>query len=227
MERLIDHGILYVAGLFLLAGTKGWVRPVLAALLALIYVAFSNYVESGNVRLVLSAILTGGCCFLPGLMCFLPLVCYDCVWLLLERSRIFFAGTAGIGLLAASVLVRGGKRVGPQPEWFVFLLVIAGLLAYRMRRHLQQKEAYIHLKDSSTELRLVMQKRQQELMENRIMRSTLPRCRSGTGLHGKSMTMSDICFPVQFYRWGRCRQSTGRNRCTGSSCRSMTRSGRR
>ena len=95
MERLIDHGILYVAGLFLLAGTKGWVRPVLAALLALIYVAFSNYVESGNVRLVLSAILTGGCCFLPGLMCFLPLVCYDCVWLLLERSRIFFAGTAG------------------------------------------------------------------------------------------------------------------------------------
>ena len=165
MERLIDHGILYVAGLFLLVGTKGWVRPVLAALLALIYVAFSNYVESGNVRLVLSAILTGGCCFLPGLMCFLPLVCYDCVWLLLERSRIFFAGTAGIGLLAASVLVRGGKRVGPQPEWFVFLLVIAGLLAYRMRRHLQQKEAYIHLKDSSTELRLVMQKRQQELME--------------------------------------------------------------
>lgn len=31
--------------------------------------------------------------------------------------------------------------------------------------NLHQKEAYIHLKDSSTELRLVMQKRQQELME--------------------------------------------------------------
>ena len=45
MERLIDQGILYVAGLLLLAGTKGWVRPVLAALLALIYVAVSNYVE--------------------------------------------------------------------------------------------------------------------------------------------------------------------------------------
>lgn len=99
MERLIDHGILYVAGLFLLAGTKGWVRPVLAALLALIYVAFSNYVESGNVRLVLSAILTGGCCFLPGLMCFLPLVCYDCVWLLLERSRIFLPGQRASGCL--------------------------------------------------------------------------------------------------------------------------------
>ena len=48
MERLIDQGILYVAGLLLLAGTKGWVCPMLAALLALIYVAVSNYVESAE-----------------------------------------------------------------------------------------------------------------------------------------------------------------------------------
>lgn len=91
MERLIDQGILYVAGLLLLAETKGWVRPVLAALLVLIYVAVSNYVESGRVRLVLSAILTVGCCFLPGLLCFLPLVCYDCVWLFLEHMSFFIS----------------------------------------------------------------------------------------------------------------------------------------
>ena len=165
MERLIDQGILYVAGLLLLAETKGWVRPVLAALLVLIYVAVSNYVESGRVRLVLSAILTVGCCFLPGLLCFLPLVCYDCVWLFLEHMRFFYIGTAGIVLLAVFALVHGKNSVEPQLEWLVFLLVLAGGGAYRMRRHLHQKEAYIHLKDSSTELRLVMQKRQQELME--------------------------------------------------------------
>ena len=165
MERLIDQGSLYVAGLLLLAGTKGWVRPVLAALLALIYIAVSNYVESGRVRLVLSAILTVGCCFLPGLLCFLPLVCYDCVWLFLEHMRFFYIGTAGIVLLAVFALVHGKNSVEPQLEWLVFLLVLAGGGAYRMRRHLHQKEAYIHLKDSSTELRLVMQKRQQELME--------------------------------------------------------------
>lgn len=165
MERLIDQGILYVAGLLLLAGTKGWVCPVLAALLALIYVAVSNYVESGRVRLVFSAILTVGCCFLPGLLCFLPLVCYDCVWLLLEHMRFFYIGTAGIVLLAVLALVHGKNSVEPQLEWLVFLIVLAGGEAYRMRRHLHQKKAYIHLKDSSTELRLVMQKRQQELME--------------------------------------------------------------
>ena len=165
MERLIDDGILYVAGLILLLGTKGWVRPVLAALLALVYVAFSNYVERGSIRIMLSAILTGLCCFLPGLLCFLPLVCYDCVWLFFERIRVSFWGTAGIGVLAAYAIVRGEKSMGLQMEWLLFLLVFAGLLAYRMRRHLRQKEAYIHLKDSSTELRLVMQKRQQELME--------------------------------------------------------------
>ena len=165
MERLIDQGILYVAGLLLLAGTKGWVRPVLAALLALIYIAVSNYAESGRVRLVFSAILTVGCCFLPGLLCFLPLVCYDCVWLFLEHMRFFYIGTAGIVLLAVFALVHGKNSVEPQLEWLVFLLVLAGGGAYRMRRHLHQKKAYIHLKDSSTELRLVMQKRQQELME--------------------------------------------------------------
>lgn len=165
MECLIDHGILYVAGLFLLVGTKGWVRPVLAALLALIYVAVSNYVESGRVRLVFSAILTVGCWFLPGILCFLPLVCYDCVWLLLERTRFFYTGTAGIVLLAAFALARGRDSVEPHLGWLVFWLVIAGGGAFRMRQYLHQKKAYIHLKDSSTELRLVMQKRQQELME--------------------------------------------------------------
>lgn len=227
MERLIDQGSLYVAGLLLLAGTKGWVRPVLAALLALIYIAVSNYVESGRVRLVLSAILTVGCCFLPGLLCFLPLVCYDCVWLLLEHMRFFYIGTAGIVLLAVFALVHGKNSVEPQLEWLVFLLVLAGGGAYRMRRHLHQKEAYIHLKDSSTELRLVMQKRQQELMENRIMRFILLHCRSETALRGKSTTMWDICFPVQFCRWEPCRRFTRKNRCMGSCCRSMIRWGRR
>lgn len=107
MERLIDQGSLYVAGLLLLAGTKGWVRPVLAALLALIYIAVSNYAESGRVRLVFSAILTVGCCFLPGLLCFMPLVCYDCVWLLLEHIRFFYIGMAGIVLFAVFALVHG------------------------------------------------------------------------------------------------------------------------
>ena len=165
MERLIDDGILYVAGLLLLVGTKGWVRPVLAALLALMYVAFSNYVERGGIRIMLSVILTGLCCFLPGLLCFLPLVCHDCVWLLFKRSRSLILGTAGIGVLAAYALVRGENSMELQMEWLVFLLVLAGLLAYRMLRNLRQRKDYIHLKDSSTELRLVMQKRQQELME--------------------------------------------------------------
>lgn len=77
----------------------------------------------------------------------------------------FYIGTAGIVLLAVFALVHGKNSVEPQLEWLVFLLVLAGGGAYRMRRHLHQKKAYIHLKDSSTELRLVMQKRQQELME--------------------------------------------------------------
>ena len=131
MERLIDQGILYVAGLLLLAETKGWVRPVLAALLVLIYVAVSNYVESGRVRLAFSAILTVGCCFLPGLLCFMPLVCYDCVWLLLEHIRFFYIGMAGIVLFAVFALVHGKNSVEPQLEWLVFLLVLAGGGAYR------------------------------------------------------------------------------------------------
>ena len=114
MERLIDQGSLYVAGLLLLAGTKGWVRPVLAALLALIYIAVSNYVESGRVRLVLSAILTVGCCFLPGLLCFLPLVCYDCVWLFLEHMRFFYIGghRAACGICAGSWEKQCGAATG-------------------------------------------------------------------------------------------------------------------
>ena len=43
MERLIDNGILYLLGLFLLTGTTDWVRPVIVALVALIVFALLNY----------------------------------------------------------------------------------------------------------------------------------------------------------------------------------------
>lgn len=226
MERLIDQGILYVAGLLLLAETKGWVRPVLAALLVLIYVAVSNYVESGRVRLVLSAILTVGCCFCRGF-------CVFCRWSVMTVCGFFWSICAFLyrygGHRAVCGICAGSweNSVEPQLEWLVFLLVLAGGGAYRMRRHLHQKKAYIHLKDSSTELRLVMQKRQQELMENRIMRFILLHCRSETALRGKSTTMWVICFPVQFCRWEPCRRFIRKNRCMGSCCRSMIRWGRR
>lgn len=165
MQRLIDQGILYVAGLLLLGGTAGWVRPVLAALFALIYVSVSNYVRGSRGRLCVAMMLTGICCFLPELLCFLPLVCYDIVWHCLERRRSVFAGVVVVVLIAAYALLRGGRTMGSGLIWLGFLMVLAGVGAYRTRHQLQQKEAYIHLKDSSTELRMVMQRRQQELME--------------------------------------------------------------
>ena len=165
MERLIDNGILYLLGLFLLAGTTGWVRPVIVALVALIILALFNYLESETMHLVIAVVMVAAGFWMPALFCFLPLACYDIVMgkqkqYICEKSLV-----VAVGVMHELYVWHSGKNATLPMLLWIFAMAFAGFFAYRTRAYLKQKDDYIYLKDSSTELRLVMQKRQQGLME--------------------------------------------------------------
>lgn len=95
------------------------------------------------------------------LMLFLPLLLYDCV-----RMRSWKAGViTGAGVLCQMVwFVQGEIGVFRFVLW-CFTLILAAIFSVRTERSLKLAQEVIHLKDSSTELRLAMQKRQQDLLE--------------------------------------------------------------
>ncbi len=155
------------------------------------------------------------------LMLFLPLLLYDCVRMYSWKAGVI----TGAGVLCQMVwFVQGEIGVFRFVLW-CFTLILAAIFSVRTERSLKLAQEVIHLKDSSTELRLAMQKKGSRICwKSRIMRSILQRFRSATVLRGRFMIMWGICFHGVFCRWGRCRQSIKRSRCTGSSLLSMIRS---
>jgi len=162
-ERLIDNIILYALGIFLMAGMSGWVRPVIIVLIALLYVSVSDLMSKEMLRYMEMGAFIVMAIAMPdhALMLFLPLLVYDCV-----RMRSWKAGViTGIGGLMQCVWLAQGEMELFRFLLWCFALILAAILSVRTKRSLRLAQEVIHLKDSSTELRLVMQKRQQDLLE--------------------------------------------------------------
>ena len=162
-ERLIDNCILYVLGIFLMIGMSGWVRPVIVVLIALLHITLSDLIPGKRLRYIEMGAFVGAGAAMPdhALMFFLPLLLYDCM-----RMRSWKAGViTGVGVLCQMVwFVRGEMGVFRFVLW-CFTLILAAIFSVRTERSLKLAQKVIHLKDSSTELRLAMQKRQQDLLE--------------------------------------------------------------
>lgn len=162
-ERLIDNCILYVLGIFLMIGMSGWVRPVIVVLIALLHITLSDLIPGKRLRYIEMGAFVGAGAAMPdhALMFFLPLLLYDCV-----RMRSWKAGViTGVGVFCQMVwFVQGEMGVFRFVLW-CFTLILAAIFSVRTERSLKLAQEVIHLKDSSTELRLAMQKRQQDLLE--------------------------------------------------------------
>lgn len=162
-ERLIDNIILYVLGIFLMLGMSGWVRPVIIVLIALLYVSVSDLMSKEMLRYLEMGAFVVTAIAMPdhALMLFLPLLVYDCVRMCSWKAGVI----TGIGMVMQCVwLAQGGMELFRFVLW-CFALMLAAILSVRTERNLRLAQEVIHLKDSSTELRLVMQKRQQDLLE--------------------------------------------------------------
>lgn len=162
-ERLIDNCILYVLGIFLMIGMSGWVRPVIVVLIALLHITLSDLIPGKRLRYIEMGTFVGAGAAMPdhALMLFLLLFLYDCVRMCSWKAGVI----TGAGVLCQMVwFVQGEIGVFRFVLW-CFTLILAAIFSVRTERSLKLAQEVIHLKDSSTELRLAMQKRQQDLLE--------------------------------------------------------------
>lgn len=155
MLQIIDKTILWGMGILLTIQIRDNLIPVLTVLVALTAGAATVYTCDRRVVMGIWAGYLLLCFYEPEFTFFLPLLFYDS-----GRYRIY-AGVLGI------IPVYFAKDI--YGEWELALWILASVLAVVMEvktRYIETLRAdIIHLRDTSTELNLLMSERNRELME--------------------------------------------------------------
>lgn len=158
MAKIVDKGILLLLGVILIWQSDP-AASVVAMLLGIIAAALGICVSDWKGRSIYMALFVLGCFVLPELLCFLPVVFCDCA---MERRAWIIFGTVPV----YAVYYSGREGMGWQELgiWIGFL-VFAVVLGRRTGSLEKLEQEMIRLRDSSTELNLVLREKNKSLME--------------------------------------------------------------
>lgn len=166
MIRILDKGILFGLGAVLLFQRQEFVIPVVVLLTALIFSSFSLYLTDAKILGILWMGYLVLCVIRPEFSYFLPLLLYDSMW------YSFYWGLAGV------LFYYPAREI--YTEWMSMLWLLTAFLAvymaYKSEKNDRLDADIIHLRDTDTELKLVMEQRNRELLEkqdNEIYLATL------------------------------------------------------
>lgn len=166
MIRILDKGILFGLGAVLLFQRQEFVIPVVVLLTALIFSSFSLYLTDAKILGILWMGYLVLCVIRPEFSYFLPLLLYDSMW------YSFYWGLAGVLFYYPTREIYTG--------WMSMLWLLTAFLAvymaYKSEKNDRLDADIIHLRDTDTELKLVMEQRNRELLEkqdNEIYLATL------------------------------------------------------
>lgn len=159
MTEMIEKALLLWFGIILAGQNMEVAAPVVALLVGIIAAALGSYISEDKYKCIYIAGFFVGCFWLPELCYFLPVVFYDCA-----MSRKMWLWYAGAPLLGIYFGVKGVM----EPRTLMLLAVLLMLAAVLGRRsgqmRLLQREM-IRLRDTSTELNLVLREKNKNLME--------------------------------------------------------------
>ena len=166
MIRILDKGILFGLGAVLLFQRQEFVIPVVVLLTALIFSSFSLYLTDTKILGILWMGYLVLCVIRPEFSYFLPLLLYDSMW------YSFYWGLAGVLFYyPARELYTGWMSM-----LWLLTAFLAVYMAYKSEKNDRLDADIIHLRDTDTELKLVMEQRNRELLEkqeNEIYLATL------------------------------------------------------
>ncbi|MDD6306363.1 MAG: sensor histidine kinase [Clostridiales bacterium] len=156
MAVLVDKGILLVLGILLTVWQENSIWSVVATLIGIITAALSIYFTDKKRKMVLAAAVFILSLFVPELVCFLPLVFYDCA-----EKQIYW-GASGILIYILSFTEK------PVMEQVILWLITAVLSVFLARKTAQQEQLHrelIELRDNSVERDLALKLKNKNLME--------------------------------------------------------------
>ena len=157
MNRLIDKGILAICSWIFLIEMTGVMQPVVLFLLVIIISAIGLYTDYKKWIILLLVVYGIACIIQPILICFIPILFYDC-----SKWNIKFGFLFGIILFVVEIQVCS--------SWQIVLWVAIGMVSIVLEKrssHIERIESeLIRLRDSSTELAIVLKTKNKTLIEN-------------------------------------------------------------
>jgi signal transduction histidine kinase len=157
VQTVIDRLLLLVGGCFLLDFQSDMRRSLTVLLVALAISEFNLSLEWKRLYYVLVLGFMVLCIIEPPFLVFLPLILYD------SLSRRHIPYLIGGGLLVIHYMIDVGTY---ERLFMLFLVILLFILQLRTQKVTELKEAYKRLKDTSTELSLVMEARNREIQVN-------------------------------------------------------------
>ncbi len=158
MERMVDKALFIVLGMILVSTSESSIMAVTAMLIGVIVAALGSCIIDSRWRAVYMALFVIGCFFVPELCYFLPVIFYDCVTE--RRAWVFYMAAPMLCLYDRG---RGGA-IQNELLWLV-LLAVSAVLGYRTAGKERLEREMITLRDSSTELNLVLREKNKNLLE--------------------------------------------------------------
>lgn len=156
MTVLIDKAILFISlFLFYLLGSSTLIG-ITPILIVISFSCFLSYFEKDSIRIVTTIIYIVLSVFLPDLMLFLPLVCYD---LILTRHQWICTTSIFPILLNFDDTTRHSSLI-----CFLFF-ILTYLIKYKTQQLEIQKSDYIHYRDKAQEISIDLKHKNQELLD--------------------------------------------------------------
>lgn len=191
MLRILDKLLLFAMCSCLIFQLEGDYHRVVIFIIGLIVAALTLYIENRKVIGALLIAMAVLCLIEPGFTFLLPLVFFDSFW---------FGLWWGMGFAVLFFYALPVYQPWMTAIW-LFWSLVAVLLAYCTRQATELKRNLIRLRDTSTELSLVMREKNRKLLEEQdteIYMATLKeRNRIAREIHDNVGHM----LSRQFFRW--------------------------
>lgn len=160
MRKITDEGFLFLYGMGLLLTAETGIPAVIAALLACIYTCVNLVWKEKYLHYITTAAFVAVGIISKEMWMFLPVVLYN---MLCFYSPVYM-GAGGIIMACMAPAVR--ERYGLEKEMFIVAGLAAAILLHGRTRRLDELEQeYKRSRDDSRELTLMLEKKNQDLLE--------------------------------------------------------------
>lgn len=156
MDQTIDKCIIISLGTVLLFGNSSAISPVIALLTAIIAAALGIYIEKPKVEYFLLAGIFLLACIQPMVFLFFPVYLYDIVY-----KKIYYAAIP----FALLFFINPALKEQTQMVLWVISAAVAVVLAYKTAKKQYLAGELIRIRDSSTELNLMLKEKNKNLLE--------------------------------------------------------------
>lgn len=156
MKKLIDKFTIFITSLALYINSTDNIYMVVPILIAIILSAILSYLEDERVSIVVFVTYLIVCFFEPNFLFFIPLICYDAVFLKIK----------GVWMLSFLTLITNSIHTLFISNWLVAAsILVACVLKYRTVSLQNIEKDYNKLRDNAKEISMKLEKQNKELLD--------------------------------------------------------------